>query len=161
MEDVKKLSDYVSEHWGKPSFDREKAHQLFLKAYSSKENQKALWEIVNFQYYVAVFLFSYKDTIFKWMKKKPVFKHKDFKEAAEALVKADTSKSNLDISSAFVWASVLNISMSNIYHNKDGTINKTRIKNHMNQLVDMGLNFCLDKFLKKEAELIKKTNTVH
>ena len=51
--------------------------------------------------------------------------------------------------------------MSNIYHNKDGTINKVRIKNHMNQLVDMGLNFCLDKFLKKEAEFAKKHGKLH
>ena len=116
---------------------------------------------VNFQYYMANFLFLFRDSIFKWMGEKPVFKSDEFKGFMEELLEGQTLKSALDTSSAFVWAGVLSASMMSAYRRKDGTINKVKLKAHMDQVVDMGVNFCLDKFLKKEAELAKKKGTVH
>ncbi len=161
MEDIKKLSDYVSKHWGKPDFDREVAYKLFKTAYASKKNRKALMMAVDFQYYMANFLFLFRDTIFKWMGEKPVFKSDEFKGFMEELLEGQTLKSALDTSSAFVWAGVLSASMMSDYRKKDGTINKVKLKAHMDQVVDMGISFCLDKFLKREAELAKEKNTVH
>jgi hypothetical protein len=161
MEDIKKLSDYVSKHWGKPNFDREVAYKLFKTAYASKKNRKALMTAVNFQYYMANFLFLFRDTIFKWMGEKPVFQSDEFKGFMEELLEGQTLKSALDASSAFVWAGVLSASMMSVYRRKDGTINKVKLKAHMDQVVDMGINFCLDKFLKREEELAKEKNTVH
>ena len=116
---------------------------------------------VDFQYYMANFLFLFKDTIFKWMGERPVFKSDEFDGFMKELLEGKTLKSALDTSSAFVWAGVLSASMMSVYRKKDGTINKEKLKGHMDQIVDMGINFCLDKFLRKEEEIAKKKNTVH
>ena len=40
MEDIKKLSDYVSKHWGKPDFDREVAYKLFKQLMPARRIEK-------------------------------------------------------------------------------------------------------------------------